>query len=169
MKGSHVRVLRGYIQDDLNAASIQFTWGWDDWEPHQDSEIPVKAIYFTKMRDAIQALWHSKGRGPLPNWTQEPPQGPSSGSQTSSLIRATHVTDLRAWLNQYEGNHPPVTQGIDSRSYDPLEVAGQIIYNVNPNDWTGDVQQLASARPFCSIEDQWPQEWGAWEALDRGL
>ena len=120
MKGSHVRILRGYIEQDLNAASISFNWSWNNWSAGQDSTILIRAMYFKEMRDAIQELWDSKGRGDLPGWTQEEPRGASTGHSNPTVIRATHVTDLRRWLNQYEDNHPPLTQGINSHCYYPF-------------------------------------------------
>jgi hypothetical protein len=146
MKGSHVRILRGYIEQDLNAASVPFNWTWSNWSANQDAGTPVRAIYFKEMRDAIQALWDSKGRGDLPGWTQETPQGTSTGHSTPAPIRATHVTDLRLWLNQYEDNHPPLTQGINSLSYYPFSNNKPVIYDVDPNDWTSDVKSLSSRR-----------------------
>lgn len=143
MKGSHVRILRGYIEDDLDNASVDFDWSWSNWSAAQDSTINVRAIYFKEMRDAIQELWDSKGRGALPDWTQEEPRGASTGHQNPTHVRATHVTDLRRWLNQYEDNHPPMTQGIDSRSYDPLAFDGPVISDVDPNDWSSDVKGLS--------------------------
>lgn len=152
MKGSHVRILRGYIEDDLDDASISFTWSWSNWSAGQDGTIPIRAIYFREMRDAIQELWDSKGRGDLPNWTQEEPRGQSTGHSDPTIIRASHVTDLRRWLNQYENNHPPLTQGIDSKSYDPLESDFAVIDNVNPNDWTGDISKLTNVPLFVRLE-----------------
>lgn len=148
MKGAHVRILRSYIQQDLNAASISFTWSWSNWSAGQDAGQPVRAVYFQEMRNAIQALWDSKGRGHLPDWTQETPKGSSTGDSSASVIRATHVTDLRVWLNQYENNHPPLTQGINSNSYYPFSDDQPVIYDATPNDWSSDVKSLSDARLF---------------------
>jgi hypothetical protein len=148
-----VRILRSYIDDDLNDAAASYNWTWSNWSSGQDNDRYILAKHFTEMRAAIQVLWNTKGRGPLPSWTQETPQGPSTGSQNPSRVRATHVTDLRAWLNQYEENHPPLTQGINSLSYDPLRDTRQpLIYNVSPNDWTGDVASLSEVTLFVRLE-----------------
>ena len=144
MRGSHVRTLRDYIEQDLNAASVSFTWSWSNWSAGQDSTISIRAVYFKEMRDAIQELWDSKGRGNLPGWTQEEPRGASTGSSDPARIRASHVTDLRLWLNQYENNHPPMTQGINSHAYDPFTFNGPVISDRDPNDWTSDVKRLSS-------------------------
>jgi hypothetical protein len=141
IKGSHVRDLRNYIQEDLDHASVSFTWGWDSWTEQQDATTRILAIHFTRMRDAIQALWHSKGRPDLPDWTEEAPRGPSSGASDASIIRASHITDLRLWLNQYESNWPDNPQGVSSVCYDPRD--DYIIQNVPSNDWTGNITHLS--------------------------
>jgi hypothetical protein len=144
MRGSHVRVLRTYIEEDLNAASVEFNWTWSNWPASQDPSTVIRAVYFKEMRDAIQALWDSKGRGSLPKWTQDSPGGPSIGT-TATPIRASHITDLRAWLNQYEGNHPLLSQGVDSKCYDAADGRFPLISDVSGNDWTSDIKDLSSA------------------------
>ncbi|MBI2305247.1 MAG: hypothetical protein HYU86_10960 [Chloroflexi bacterium] len=57
----------------------------------------IKAVHLTEMRTAIQELWNQKAMGTLPAWTGGTPT-------TGGRILASHLTDLRTWLNQYETN-----------------------------------------------------------------
>jgi hypothetical protein len=117
MRATHISSIRTYIEQDqaLVPPAYRYAFSW----PNVQTGDPVLAKYFTEMRQAVQLLWDFKGRPPLPNWTSGVTPGGPSNSRTPTMIRATDVTDLRLWLNQYEDNHAPKQQGIDSKSYDP--------------------------------------------------
>jgi hypothetical protein len=149
MRATHISSVRTYIEQDqaLVPPAYRYSFSW----PNVQSGDPVLAKYFTEMRQAIQLLWDFKGRPTLPNWTSGVTPGGPSNSRTPTVIRASDVTDLRLWLNQYEDNHAPKQQGIDSKSYDPsygspsdphpivldYDISGDESWN-----WVSDISQL---------------------------
>ncbi|MCL5075751.1 MAG: hypothetical protein M1136_08940 [Chloroflexi bacterium] len=87
------------INNNRSAAGLE-PFPWTD--PVVAAEMPIKAVHFTEMRQAIQGLWSSKSMGALPNWSSGvTPGGPSAGT-AATIIYASDLTDLRGWLNQYE-------------------------------------------------------------------
>src|SRR5688572_645531 len=115
IQSNDVSTLRNAIDQDLAAAGLApQAWTWANVVPGST----ILAKYYLEMRSAIQRLWDFKARGPLPLWTGGvAPGGPSAGT-AATPIRASHVTDLRFWLNLYE-NNAAHSQGITSLSYDP--------------------------------------------------
>ncbi|MBI4492562.1 MAG: hypothetical protein HY690_07190 [Chloroflexi bacterium] len=146
IKASQVSGLRTAIDQDLAAAQLSYAWTWANVTPGT----AVLAKHFTELRAAIQQLWDFKARGPLPAWTSGvTPGGPSLGT-AATPIRASDVTDLRTWLNQYEDNHPPSAQGVDSKSYDP----NSPVHPVIQVDWAQDIKSLSTQQPLfvrCNV------------------
>lgn len=143
IRAVQISSLRTAIDQALAAAGLPSqAWTWPNVVPGDR----VLACHCTEMCDAIQRLWTYKGRGPLPNWTSGvTPGGPSVGTAQTS-IRATDITDLRTWFNQYEVNGPPAKQGIDTKSYDPADANRPCIQNISENDWPGDIANLSPTR-----------------------
>lgn len=159
MRATDISTIRTFIDQDKAVVppAYRYSFSWSN----AVSGDPVLAKYFTEMRQAIQLLWNFKGRGSLPNWTSgiEPggPSNPSGHNRTPSVIRASDITDLRLWLNQYEDNHAPKQQGIDSKSYDPNYNgpggAHPIVldYDIDGDEswnWVSDISQLTHDTTF---------------------
>lgn len=141
MLAADVSQLRTFIDQDIAAAGLSphpWTWG------NVVSGDPVLAVQFREMRAAIQRLWDFKARGPLPMWSSgAEPGGPSVGAAATPIF-ASDLTDLRTWLNQYEDNHPPSDQSIDSFSFDPTDGRRPIITDA----WAQDIKDLALEKPL---------------------
>lgn len=60
------------------------------------STTPIRAVHFTEACTSIQGLWDKKTMGTLPGWTG------GVAPATGSPILASHLNDLRSWVNQYE-------------------------------------------------------------------
>ena len=149
MRAMHVSTLRDYIDEDKAQVppAYRYTFSWSNIQAGD----PVLAKYFTEMRDAIQLLWNFKGRGSIPNWTSDTTPGGPSNNRAQTIIRASDVTDLRLWLDQYEDNHARKQQGIDSKSYDPSYGTPSdphpivLDYDINGDEswnWVSDISQL---------------------------
>jgi hypothetical protein len=145
IRASHVSSIRSAIDEDkaLVPAPYRYNFSWSNVV----SGDRILAKHFTETRSAIQLLWDFKGRGSLPGWS-----GPSAPA-VGAVIRASHVTDLRTWLDQYEDNHAPFQQGIDSKSYDPTVDPDPAIIQDTPRgqtpnvwDWPGDIHDLGPTK-----------------------
>lgn len=150
-KANHVTELRNAIDANIGVADPPIpAWSWS-WFNLDDARAPrpapIQARYFTEMRAAIQRLWDNKLRGPLPGWSSGVTPGGLSNNRVQTVIRATDVTDLRRWLNQYEDNHP--RYGVDSKSYDPSANNRPLIQDTAPDDWAQDLTDLAP-RPLVA-------------------
>lgn len=136
--------LRTFIDQDYSQAfpppHPPFPWSWTNVVAGDR----ILAKHFKQMRDAIQELWTFKGRGALPMWSSGVNPGGESLGTAPTRIRASDLTDLRRWLNQYEDNHPPGDQGIDSFGYDPRSSAKSLITAA----WAQDVKDLALDKPL---------------------
>jgi hypothetical protein len=105
VRAANVLELRAYVNQDLADAGL----GQQIWVDNVGPGVPVRAQHIVELRGALQRLWDFKGRGLLPPWSGVPPTA-------GGPIRASHITDLRYWLNSYETNHAQ-GQGISSHSY----------------------------------------------------
>lgn len=140
MLAADVAQVRNFIDQDIAAAGLSpHPWSWNNVV----SGDPVLAVQFKEMKDAIQRLWDFKARGPLPMWSSGvEPGGPSLGTPASPIF-ASDLTDLRTWLNQYEDNHPPSDQGLDTLCFDPRHPNRPIITDA----WAQDIKDLALEKP----------------------
>jgi hypothetical protein len=147
IRASHVTTLRNEIkhQGDLAGLNPPITWS----PPSINSGDPILAIHFRDMRSAIQRLWNSKNRGPLPMWSSGQHPGGASLGTDPTRIRATDITDLRRWLDAYIDNHPRM--GMDTKSYD---AASRLRLTVTASDapihnvpWLVDINALQPPTP----------------------
>lgn len=146
LSGSRIRAadiaqLRTFIDQDLAAIGQSFPWTWSNVVAFDR----VLAKHFKEMRDASQQLWNAKNRGPLPMWSSGVNPGGESLGTAPTRMFASDVTDLRIWLNQYEDNHPPALQGINTKVYVP---------NTDPSldkliaqSWAQDIADMRTQQP----------------------
>lgn len=144
-KATHISTIRTYV--DQTAAPLppqyRYSFSWSNINPGA----PILAKYVTEMRSAIQLLWNFKSRGTLPNWSSGITPGGASNGRNPTVIRASDITDLRRWLDQYLDNHAPLQQGIDSKSFDandgrkPVVLDSAIGGDADWN-WVGDIGWL---------------------------
>ncbi|MFN0073809.1 MAG: hypothetical protein ACKVVP_20205 [Chloroflexota bacterium] len=142
---SHISTLRANIDSITPNVPLpyRYTFSWINIGPGA----LIQAKYLTEMREAIQRFWNFKSRGLLPGWSSGVTPGGASTGQPPTLIRASDITDLRRWLNQYQDNHAPRQQGIDTKSYDannparPIVLDTAVAGDANWN-WVGDVRGL---------------------------
>ena len=175
-KAAHISTLRDEIQNQANLAGLNppLTWSWPNIQPGD----AIKALYFRDMRNAVQRLWNSKNRGPLPMWSSgEHPGGLSLGTGPT-LIRASDITDLRRWLDAYIDNHPRM--GMTTKSYDARARNRPFADPVGTRAWIPDIEDLMPSAPSqfmvrCEVlaPNSWPDEHEshsypiAWNDTDR--
>ncbi|MCC7371591.1 MAG: hypothetical protein IT306_24445 [Chloroflexi bacterium] len=147
MLSDHVSTLRTYVDQDKQSvpAPYRYSFSWNNIV----SGDRVLAKYISELRSAIQLLWNFKARGPLPSWTAAGSPGGDSNGDAATVIRASHITDLRRWLNQYEDNHAPKQQGINSKSYSSNDGRHPIVFDHDVSgdeswNWVGAVRELTS-------------------------
>jgi hypothetical protein len=154
IRAAHLMTTRNYLDDDISHAppAFRYNFSWTSVSADQ----PILAKYYTEMHAAIQLLWDSKNRGSLPNWTGGEGPGGASAGTAPTVIRASHLLDLRLWLNQYEDNHSP--SGVNSLSFDPNSDGptpgnGYIINSA----WVDNLDELSTDNPVpvrCEVRDR---------------
>lgn len=154
IRHQHIMATRRFLDEDIADAPPAYRYQFS-WASVSDND-PILARHFIEMREAIQLLWASKGRGGLPSWTAgEAPGGPSVGT-TPTVIRASHILDLRVWLNQYEDNHSP--SGVNSFCFDPrTNESGPGFGYIVDDDWVGNIDQLSTDFPppvRCEVRER---------------
>jgi hypothetical protein len=81
--------------------------------------MPILALDLVDMGNALQDLFASK-QLTLPDWFPQAPGGPSVGT-TATPIYASHVLNVRNWVNEGEGVDYPtsIQYGVNAQSYYP--------------------------------------------------
>lgn len=112
VKADHINELRDAIDDGLDASGLD-DYNWTG--TITAGGVAILARHIVEMRSATQYLWSAKRLGLLPSWSG--PHGPSAGKP----ILASHLNDLRTWVNAYENsaNQPADPQGVVSHSFIP--------------------------------------------------
>jgi len=177
LKASHVSVLRNEIQNQANLAGLNppLTWNWSNVQPGDR----VEARHFRDMRRAIERLWDSKRRGPVPRWTSGGDPGGASLGTAPTPITASDITDLRRWLDAYIDNHPRI--GMDTKSYDAGSINRPLVDTGQLDSWIPDIAAfmppapakfmvrcaVSTPRTYPQAPDDSPSNPIGWSNIDR--
>lgn len=117
IRAANIQELITAINTDRQAAGLP-PYGWTD--PIILPGVPIAALDFQEMRQAIQDLWNSADLGALPAWPCGVPGGESVDTAPTP-VRAAHVLALRYWVNSYEGIDylANIIYGVNAHSYYP--------------------------------------------------
>lgn len=159
---------------DLAGLNPPITWNPASINPGDR----ILASHFRDMRAAIQRLWTSKSRGPLPMWSSGVRPGGPSENTPPTPMRASDIRDLRLWLDIYIDNHP--RYGMDTKSYDAAARNRPLVDFSGSDNWIHDISDLMPESPSyfmvrCVVngpvvwptsdpDDSYPI---AWSATDR--
>lgn len=110
IKAGHINQLRSVLDDLRSIFSLEQV-NWTN-NPVIAGNTPILATHIAEITNSIQDLWFRAGLGPLPSWSASTP--PLRGTP----IRASHINDLRAWIDYFEAApNLPDPQGIVSKLY----------------------------------------------------
>jgi len=93
--------MRAAIDVDRKTTGL-IAGSWSDPAIVAGKNVPVCAAHFTELLARIQDLWTAAGMGTIPLWTAQATLGALVAG--TRLIVLSDLTDLRAWLVQYENS-----------------------------------------------------------------